>query len=79
MDEIWQCTMCFSCDDACPEGFKPRDMIIKFRQMSKNCPSAYNRLIAHIRTSGKAFSLRGDENRDYLKLFRMLSEQDLKK
>ena len=67
--EIWHCTMCFACEDACPIGFKPREVMIRLRRRSQNYPQAYKRLIAGIKNSGNAFPPKKKENRDYLQLF----------
>ena len=67
--EIWHCTMCFACEDACPIGFKPREVMIRLRRRSQNYPQAYKRLIAGIKNSGNSFPLKEKENRDYLQLF----------
>ncbi|SPD74733.1 hypothetical protein PITCH_A320006 [uncultured Desulfobacterium sp.] len=69
--EIWHCTMCFACDDACPTGFKPRGLMIRLRRESRDYPPAYKKLIAGIKTSGKAFPLKEKGNRDYSELFKL--------
>jgi len=66
--EIWQCTMCLACDDACPEDFRPRDVMINLRQMSETYPSVYKRFIVNMKSSGNAFSSK-IVNPDYQKLF----------
>ncbi len=75
--ELWHCTMCFACDDACPIGFMPRELIIQLRRKSGNIPHAYKRLIAGIRNSGNAFSIKEKENMDYLQLFKLCIPKDV--
>lgn len=75
--EIWHCTMCFACDDACPTDFRPRELMIHLRRRSQNYPEAYKRLIAGIRNSGNAFSLKEKENTDYLQLFKICMPRDV--
>ncbi len=75
--EIWHCTMCFACDDACHEDFKPRELMIRLRRRSENYPEAYKRLITGIRNSGNAFSLKGEEHRDYSQLFGLCLPKDV--
>ena len=69
--EIWHCTMCFACNDACPPGFRPRDLMIHLRRRTRDYPQAYKRLIAGIRYSGSAFLLKEKQNRDYSELFKL--------
>jgi heterodisulfide reductase subunit C len=69
--------MCFACDDACPTGFKPRDLMISLRRRSENYPKAYKRLISGIKKSGNAFPLKGKEHKDYSKLFEMCTSKDI--
>lgn len=76
-EEIWHCTMCFACDDACPTGFMPRELMISLRRRSENYPKAYKRLIAGIRNSGNAFSLKEKENNDYLQLFKIYMPKEM--
>lgn len=75
--EIWHCTMCFACDDACPTGFMPRDLMINLRKISEDYPKAYKRLITGIKNSGNAFAVKGKENKDYLQLFKLCLPEDV--
>ncbi|MBA3036494.1 MAG: 4Fe-4S dicluster domain-containing protein [Desulfobacterium sp.] len=77
--DIWQCTMCFACDDSCPIGFKPRELMIRLRRRSKNYPEAYKKLIAGIRKSGNAFPMKGEVNTDYSELFKLCMPMDFYK
>jgi len=69
--EIWHCTMCFACDEACPTGFKPRELMIRLRRSSSDYPPAYKKLIAGIRNSGNAFLLNKKGSSDYSELFKL--------
>jgi heterodisulfide reductase subunit C len=75
--EIWQCAMCFACDDACPADVKPRDLMIRLRRRSRNYPQAYKRLITGIRNSGNAFSLEEKGNGDYSVLFKLCAPEEV--
>ena len=74
--EIWHCTMCFACDDVCPTGFRPRELMIHLRRKSENYPQTYKRLIASIRQSGYAFPLKKRENKDYMEIFKLCLSED---
>ena len=69
--QIWHCTMCFACDDSCPTGFKPRELMINLRRSSRNYPPAYRKLISGIRNSGNVFPPKEKENKDYSELFKL--------
>ena len=66
--EIWQCAMCFACDDSCPESLNPREVMMSLRRRFQNYPDAYRKLIRNIRRSGCAFPTKKEKIEDYPEL-----------
>jgi len=54
-DELWNCLMCFRCDDSCSLDFKPREKMLELRRKSR-LHNNYAPLLNNLRETGHALS-----------------------
>jgi len=53
--KLWNCLMCFRCDDSCPSDFRPREGLMELRRKSR-MHDAYLPLLNNLRETGHALS-----------------------
>ncbi len=57
---IWLCSMCYNCQERCPQGVPVADLIFSLRNLScrsGSVPQAINLQLDSIRASGKTYPL----------------------